>query len=148
MDLKTKKRLFPWISESSFSVSYVGFKPSDSLCVRYGISKFDLTSLYDKLVPVNPVTGHRDSDLTVLLSSSTPDCIKEALSKTLVEQSSPSLPSNISFEDAINNVVSRYDSTLGELQQAVSNLDANLAELRSANTSHDTREASSETSVE
>ena len=77
----------------------------------------DESHLYDTLCPINPITGHRDSMLSRLFSGNVSDTEKQLILSQLVTLKGVNSPRDLSDEDLIALIPSRYMSDPVEMER-------------------------------
>lgn len=79
-------------------------------------------AVLDTLCPINPITGHRESDLALLMADDTPEIVKEALGKGLVRGSLANDGEGMTDEELIESCPSRYRTSLNEVRKDISSV--------------------------
>lgn len=74
------------------------------------------TSVFEQLCPINPKTGFRDTDLSRLFNPATSQQEKEFILSTLTKIKGRSVPSELSDEDILSLIPSRYISDPVEVE--------------------------------
>lgn len=77
----------------------------------------DESHLYDTLCPINPLTGHRDSMLSRLFSGNVSDTEKQLILSQLATLKGVNSPRDLSDEDLISLIPSRYMSDPVEMER-------------------------------
>ena len=77
----------------------------------------DESHLYDTLCPINPITGHRDSMLSRLFSGNVSDTEKQLILSQLATLKGVNSPRDLSDEDLIALIPSRYMSDPVEMER-------------------------------
>jgi hypothetical protein len=77
----------------------------------------DESHLYETLCPINPLTGHRDSMLSRLFSGNVSDSEKQLILSQLVTLKGVNSPRDLSDEDLISLIPSRYMSDPVEMER-------------------------------
>lgn len=77
----------------------------------------DESHLYETLCPINPLTGHRDSMLSRLFSGNISDTEKQLILSQLVTLKGVNSPRDLSDEDLISLIPSRYMSDPVEMER-------------------------------
>lgn len=77
----------------------------------------DKSHLYDTLCPINPLTGHRDSMLSRLFSGNVSDTEKQLILSQLATLKGVNSPRDLSDEDLISLIPSRYMSDPVEMER-------------------------------
>ena len=77
----------------------------------------DESHLYDTLCPINPLTGHRDSMLSRLFSGNVSDTEKQLILSQLATLKGVNSPRDLSDEDLISLLPSRYMSDPVEMER-------------------------------
>lgn len=77
----------------------------------------DESHLYDTLCPINPITGHRDSMLSRLFSGNVSDTEKQLILSQLATLKGVNSPRDLSDEDLISLIPSRYMSDPVEMER-------------------------------
>lgn len=77
----------------------------------------DESHLYESLCPINPLTGHRDSMLSRLFSGNVSDTEKQLILSQLVTLKGVNSPRDLSDEDLISLIPSRYMSDPVEMER-------------------------------
>ena len=77
----------------------------------------DESHLYDTLCPINPLTGHRDSMLSRLFSGNVSDTEKQLILSQLATLKGVNSPRDLSDEDLIALIPSRYMSDPVEMER-------------------------------
>ena len=89
------------------------------------------TSVFEQLCPINPKTGFRDTDLSRLFNPATSQQEKEFILSTLTKIKGRSVPSELSDDDILSLIPSRYISDPVEVEnflQSVKELAAQYIE--------------------
>lgn len=81
-----------------------------------GISPIDDT-LFNTLCPINPLTGHRDDMLSRLFSGQVSDTEKQLIVSQLVQIKGVSSPKDLTDDDILSIIPSRYLSDPVELDR-------------------------------
>ena len=96
---------------------HIGNIPDD-VC---GISTQSVISedkhIYETLCPINPLTGHRDSMLSRLFSNDVSDSEKQLILSQLAKLKGVSSPAELSDEDILSLLPSRYMSDPVEMER-------------------------------
>ena len=71
----------------------------------------EIQEIIDIVAPVNPITGTRENDVSMLLSQNISSIEKQAILSRM-QQVPPSQRHNLSDEDLLDMLPSRYNSTL------------------------------------
>lgn len=71
----------------------------------------EIQDIIDIVAPVNPITGTRENDVSMLLSQNISSIEKQAILSRM-QQVPPSQRHNLSDEDLLDMLPSRYNSTL------------------------------------
>lgn len=77
----------------------------------------DESHLYETLCPINPLTGHRDSMLSRLFSGDVSDTEKQLILSQLATLKGVNSPRDLSDEDLISLIPSRYMSDPVEMER-------------------------------
>lgn len=77
----------------------------------------DESHLYETLCPINPLTGHRDSMLSRLFSGNVSDTEKQLILSQLATLKGVNSPRDLSDEDLIALIPSRYMSDPVEMER-------------------------------
>lgn len=77
----------------------------------------DESHLYETLCPINPITGHRDSMLSRLFSGNVSDTEKQLILSQLATLKGVNSPRDLSDEDLIALIPSRYMSDPVEMER-------------------------------
>ena len=77
----------------------------------------DESHLYETLCPINPLTGHRDSMLSRLFSGNVSDTEKQLILSQLATLKGVNSPRDLSDEDLISLIPSRYMSDPVEMER-------------------------------
>lgn len=77
----------------------------------------DESHLYETLCPINPLTGHRDSMLSRLFSGNVSDTEKQLILSQLSTLKGVNSPRDLSDEDLISLIPSRYMSDPVEMER-------------------------------
>lgn len=81
-----------------------------------GVSIVD-SSLTDTIQPVNPVTGWRDNAISRLMSPNTPNVERELILSSLAKQKGYNSPKELSDDDLLDILPSRYSTDPVELER-------------------------------
>ena len=74
-------------------------------------------SLTDTIQPINPVTGWRDNAISRLMSSNTPNVERELILSSLAKQKGYNSPKELSDDDLLDILPSRYSTDPVELER-------------------------------
>ena len=74
-------------------------------------------SLTDTIQPINPVTGWRDNAISRLMSPSTPSVERELILSSLAKQKGYDSPKELSDDDLLDILPSRYSTDPVELER-------------------------------
>ena len=77
----------------------------------------DEVHIYETLCPINPLTGHRDSMLSRLFSNDVSDSEKQLIMSQLASLKGVSSPSDLSDDDILSLLPSRYMSDPVEIDR-------------------------------
>lgn len=77
----------------------------------------DDVHVYDTICPINPLTGHRDSMLSRLFSPDVSDTEKQLIMSQLAKLKGVSSPSDLSDDDILSLLPSRYMSDPVEMER-------------------------------
>nr|DAX45665.1 MAG TPA: hypothetical protein [Microviridae sp.] len=99
-------------SESSVSREI----PLDVNGIVTGASVVD-ASLTDTIQPINPVTGWRDNAISRLMSPNTPSVERELILSSLAKQKGYNSPKELSDDDLLEILPSRYSTDPVELER-------------------------------
>lgn len=77
----------------------------------------DEVNIYETLCPINPLTGHRDSMLSRLFSSDVSDSEKQLIMSQLAKLKGVSSPADLSDDDILSLLPSRYMSDPVEMER-------------------------------
>lgn len=90
----------------------------DAVC---GVSTQSVISddrhVYETLCPINPLTGHRDSMLSRLFSNDVSDSEKQLIMSQLAKLKGVSSPADLSDDDILSLLPSRYMSDPVEMER-------------------------------
>ena len=100
----------------------------------------DEVHIYETLCPINPLTGHRDSMLSRLFSNDVSDSEKQLIMSQLASLKGVSSPSDLSDDDILSLLPSRYMSDPVEIDRYRELVDQ-LRDIDSAPASADTAPA-------
>lgn len=111
----------------SYNDRYLNLMPADcykiaeipnSVC---GVSTESVISddrhVYETLCPINPLTGHRDSMLSRLFDNDVSDSEKQLILSQLAKLKGVSSPADLSDEDILSLLPSRYMSDPVEMER-------------------------------
>lgn len=111
----------------SYNDRYLNLMPADcykiaeipnSVC---GVSTESVISddrhVYETLCPINPLTGHRDSMLSRLFDNDVSDSEKQLILSQLAKLKGVSSPSDLSDDDILSLIPSRYMSDPVEMER-------------------------------
>lgn len=73
--------------------------------------------IYETLCPINPLTGHRDSMLSRLFSNDVSDSEKQLIMSQLAKLKGVSSPADLSDDDILSLLPSRYMSDPVEMER-------------------------------
>ena len=73
--------------------------------------------IYETLCPINPLTGHRDSMLSRLFDNNVSDSEKQLILSQLVKLKGVSSPADLSDDDILSLLPSRYMSDPVEMER-------------------------------
>jgi len=77
----------------------------------------DEVHIYETLCPINPLTGHRDSMLSRLFSNDVSDSEKQLIMSQLASLKGVSSPADLSDDDILSLLPSRYMSDPVEMER-------------------------------
>ena len=77
----------------------------------------DETHVYETLCPINPLTGHRDSMLSRLFDNDVSDSEKQLILSQLAKLKGVSSPADLSDDDILSLIPSRYMSDPVEMER-------------------------------
>lgn len=77
----------------------------------------DDVHVYETLCPINPLTGHRDSMLSRLFSNDVSDSEKQLIMSQLAKLKGVSSPADLSDDDILSLLPSRYMSDPVEMER-------------------------------
>lgn len=75
------------------------------------------SSLTDTIQPINPVTGWRDNAISRLMSPNTPNVERELILSSLAKQKGYDSPKELSDDDLLDILPSRYSTDPVELER-------------------------------
>lgn len=75
------------------------------------------SSLTDTIQPINPVTGWRDNAISRLMSPNTPSVERELILSSLAKQKGYNSPKELSDDDLLDILPSRYSTDPVELER-------------------------------
>lgn len=111
----------------SYNDRYLNLMPADCYNIGEipaavcGVSTESVISddrhVYETLCPINPLTGHRDSMLSRLFSNDVSDSEKQLIMSQLAKLKGVSSPADLSDEDILSLLPSRYMSDPVEMER-------------------------------
>jgi len=104
--MDTSRFFLTHLNDGEFDLTQV--KAVDSM---QPILNSDIQEIIDVVAPVNPLTGTRENDVSMLLSQNISSIEKQAILARM-QQIPPSERHNLSDEDLLDMLPSRYNSTL------------------------------------
>lgn len=75
------------------------------------------SSLTDTIQPINPVTGWRDNSISRLMSPNTPNVERDLILSSLAKQKGYNSPKDLSDDDLLEILPSRYSTDPVELER-------------------------------
>lgn len=106
----------------------------------------EITEIIDVVAPINPVTGMRENEVSMLLSQNISSIEKQAILSRM-QQIPPSERHNMSDEDLLNMLPSRYNSTMVDVDHVRQWFETNVFDTIDASTDVST-DASTDASTE
>ena len=95
-----------YLNDIEYTLSQV-----EALESKQPVLNSEIQEIIDIVAPVNPVTGTRENDVSMLLSQNISSIEKQAILSRM-QQVPPSQRHNLSDEDLLDMLPSRYNSTL------------------------------------
>lgn len=88
-----------------------GLTQEKAVDTKQPVLNSEIQEIIDVVAPVNPITGTRENDVSMLLSQNISSIEKQAILSRM-SQVPPSQRHNLSDEDLLDMLPSRYNSTL------------------------------------
>ena len=88
-----------------------GLTQEKAVDIKQPVLNSEIQEIIDIVAPVNPITGTRENDVSMLLSQNISSIEKQAILSRM-QQVPPSQRHNLSDEDLLDMLPSRYNSTL------------------------------------
>lgn len=88
-----------------------GLTQEKAVDTKQPVLNSEIQEIIDIVAPVNPITGTRENDVSMLLSQNISSIEKQAILSRM-QQVPPSQRHNLSDEDLLDMLPSRYNSTL------------------------------------
>ena len=104
--MDTSRFFFTHLNDGEFDLTQV--KAVDS---KQPVLNSEIQEIIDIVAPVNPLTGTRENDVSMLLSQNISSIEKQAILARM-QQVPPSQRHDLSDEDLLDMLPSRYNSTL------------------------------------
>lgn len=95
-----------YLTDNEFSLSQIEFSASNS----NPILNSEIIQIIDVVAPINPVTGNRENDVSMLLSQNISSIEKQAILSRM-SQIPPSQRHDLSDAELLDMLPSRYNST-------------------------------------
>lgn len=95
-----------YLTDNEFSLSQIKVFDSNSNPILNG----EITQIIDVVAPINPVTGNRENDVSMLLSQNISSIEKQAILSRM-SQIPPSQRHDLSDSELLDMLPSRYNST-------------------------------------
>lgn len=95
----------------------IGEIPADVCGVSIQSVISDDRHVYETLCPINPLTGHRDSMISRLFSNDVSDTEKQLIMSQLAKLKGVSSPADLSDDDILSLLPSRYMSDPVEMER-------------------------------
>lgn len=95
-----------YLTDNEFSLSQIEVSNSNSHPILNG----EITDIIDVVAPINPITGNRENDVSMLLSQNISSIEKQAILSRM-SQIPPSQRHDLSDAELLDMLPSRYNST-------------------------------------
>lgn len=142
--MDTSRFYFTQFNDVEFEQSQKVIVPSNNN--KEPILNSEIIEIIDVVAPINPVTGMRENEVSMLLSQNISSIEKQAILSRM-QQIPPSERHNMSDEDLLNMLPSRYNSTMVDVDHVRQWFETNVFDTIDASTDVST-DASTDASTE